>query len=566
MEKRKISFLAVFLGVCCALGVLLFSSAPDLLKATGASSEHACAGITFGTAEYSNSGSPATSSFTTDGITVISVAASFSYCSSSSGSAGEATKTSCRIGKASTAGSITFSFSETLLTKVKVLCYAYGTDVNNKKTATCSVSTSANATPQSKTVNLTAAPDISSASTEPGLVFGNLDNGGTKSTSLTISGDSAARFNLCKIVLTISSSSAATSSSAASSQSASYSSTSSLPLNVYAIEQTGQYGDCTLFKLGNYEILFDGGNTGSGPQLISYLSTYVTDHVLDMLVLTHPHTDHYGGFFDCTNSYNNGGALSEAGITSVTKFVDSGADQYSTTFQSQWANTFRAYWVNKGATYYAIENIVSGHMFDAIWTLADNFRIQWLDTSNYATPGGAAASDANYNSVSCDVRFGTYDFILCGDLPSTPEEQLATNYASNKFVATGNTVVFKACHHCSKTANSATFLAFLKPTYAWASAGFESGNTTTAGIQSQQHPYKDPRTRIETYTTVARMWWNGTSGTLIMSIPADSSSFSIHGVGRQYGDYYVSGVLVPRDSEKDTPLESTKWAASEPST
>jgi hypothetical protein len=55
MEKRKISFLAVFLGACCALGVLLFSSTPDLLKATGGSSEHTCADITFGTAEYSSS-------------------------------------------------------------------------------------------------------------------------------------------------------------------------------------------------------------------------------------------------------------------------------------------------------------------------------------------------------------------------------------------------------------------------------------------------------------------------------------------------------------------------------
>jgi len=551
MKKRKAQFFAGFLGACCALGVLLFSGAPDFLQAVGGSSDRYCADISFGTTQYSSTGVPTTNSFSSTGLIVSAVSENNAFCPGDNETAGK--DFCCRVGMSGGAGSITFSFGEILLSKVKILAYLYSTD--SGKTATCMVQSSANSVSQSKTVNLTAAPDITSASTEPGLVFENLDNGGTKSTSLTISSDSTARFNLCKIVLTIGSS------SPVSSESQSYSSTSSsLPLNVYAIEQTGQYGDCTLFKLGNYEILFDGGNTGSGPQLISYLSAYVTDHVLDMLVLTHPHTDHYGGFFDCTNSFNNGGALSEAGITSVTKFVDSGADQYSTNFQTQWANTFRAYWVNRGATYYAIENIVDGHMFDAIWSLADNFRVQWLDTSYYATPGGTANSDANYNSISCDVRFGTYDFIMCGDLPSAPEDQLASNYASNQFIGAGNTVVYKACHHCSKTANSATFLAFIQPTYAWASAGIESGNTSPTATKSEQHPYKEPRARIETYTTAARMWWNGTAGTLIMNIPADSSSFSIRGVGRQYADYYIGGSLIARDAEKETPLESTAWA------
>ena len=35
-----------------------------------------------------------------------------------------------------------------------------------------------------------------------------------------------------------------------------------------------------------------------------------------------------------------------------------------------------------------------------------------------------------------------------------------------------------------------------------------------------------------------------------------------HGLGRKYGNYYYNGALVDPDSEKDTPLESTKWAAS----
>jgi hypothetical protein len=362
-----------------------------------------------------------------------------------------------------------------------------------------------------------------------------------------------------------SSSTSSSSSIPSTSETTSYPSSSGESLKVYALEQTGQYGDCTLFKLGNTEVLFDGGNTSSGPQLADMLATYVTDHTLDLLVLTHPHTDHYGGFTDGTTANASGGALTDGGITAITKLVDNGADTYGTGYTSNWVNGIRSYFVGKGTTYYPIQNIVSGHMYDAIWSLADNFRIQWLDASSYPTVGGAGPSDANEGSVSCDVRFGTYDFVMCGDLPSTPEETLATNYASNSFIGSGDTVVFKACHHCSKTANSATFLAFISPTYAFSESGIESGNESSTGpVVGSQHPYLEPRQRIETYTGVEHFWWVGTCGTLTMTIPSDYSSFTIHGAGRRYGTYYYNGTVVDPDSEKDYPLDSqitpTKWA------
>jgi hypothetical protein len=151
---------------------------------------------------------------------------------------------------------------------------------------------------------------------------------------------------------------------------------------------------------------------------------------------------------------------------------------------------------------------------------------------------------------------------MAGDLPSGPEDDLVAKYRNNSFLKAGNQMIFKACHHGSAGSNDYTLISFLKPAYAWASAGIISDNVTSSGPQKSQHPFKSARDRIEASTGKDKMWWNGTAGTLEMSIPNDYSSFSIKGVGREYADYYDrSGALVDRVSEKEVPLESTKWAA-----
>jgi beta-lactamase superfamily II metal-dependent hydrolase len=333
-------------------------------------------------------------------------------------------------------------------------------------------------------------------------------------------------------------------------------------LQVYALEQTGQYGDCTLFKSGDYEILIDGGNQTSAPQLKEALSTYVTDHILDLLIITHPHSDHYGGFTNGQTSPFSGGTLSDGGITSVGKIVDSGIDSTSVSYYgSSVVRGFRNYWVAKGAEYSAISTLVEGHTYDAVWPLTDALSVQWLDTGNYAPAGGSITSgDLNDYSVACNIRFGSYDFFMAGDLPSAPEDDLVAKYRDNSFLKAGNQVIYKACHHGSNGANDSTLISFLSPSYAWASAGITDTNNTSAGIKSSQHPYKTARSRIETSTGKDKMWWNGTAGTLEMSIPEDYSSFSIKGFGRQYEDYYVGGSLVAKESETAVPLESTQWA------
>lgn len=322
---------------------------------------------------------------------------------------------------------------------------------------------------------------------------------------------------------------------------------------------SGQYGDCTLFKNGDYEILIDGGTTDSAAQVTQLMKEYVTDHVLDLLILSHPHSDHYGGFTEGATSPSMGGSFIDAGITAISTIVDNGFDSYSSYFQGIWGNGIRSYWTKKGSVYKDIYSIVSGHTYDATWILNQDLSISWLDTGFYPTPSGLVSKDANSTSIACSIHYGKYDFVMVGDLPSTPESGLASKYQAHPFIPSGDTVVFKAAHHGSSGANDSSFLGLIKPTYGWASAAIAGASQTSSG-PSAQHPYKAARNRIEAFTGVDHFFWNGTSGTLQMNIPADLNSFSIKGEGRKYGDYYSGGVLVDPLSEIDTPLEKTKWA------
>lgn len=52
--------------------------------------------------------------------------------------------------------------------------------------------------------------------------------------------------------------------------------------------------DCTLLKLGDLEILIDGGNGADGYLVSDYLIRMGVDDI-ELMIATHPHEDHYGG-------------------------------------------------------------------------------------------------------------------------------------------------------------------------------------------------------------------------------------------------------------------------------
>ena len=68
---------------------------------------------------------------------------------------------------------------------------------------------------------------------------------------------------------------------------------------VHFLELGNKYtGDCTYIKVGeNIDILIDCGSKSNSVATVSnYLNKYVTDGVLEYVIVTHAHQDHYAGF------------------------------------------------------------------------------------------------------------------------------------------------------------------------------------------------------------------------------------------------------------------------------
>ena len=69
-------------------------------------------------------------------------------------------------------------------------------------------------------------------------------------------------------------------------------------LEIHFLELGNKYtGDCTYINAGGIDILIDAGSKTSSIQTISnYLNQYVNDGILEYVIVTHAHQDHYAGF------------------------------------------------------------------------------------------------------------------------------------------------------------------------------------------------------------------------------------------------------------------------------
>jgi len=213
MEKgnfHRLSLLAAISGVAVlTMGVVSLVNQTTLAKAGNVETK-TCNYISFGTTEYSSTSTVDSGDYTLTGTGLQNLAVSVStYCYAVSGSA-------ARIGKSSTAGTLTFTFDSVKITSIGIDGFIYGTD--SSKTAAVTASTSANSTGFTLSCSSTTSAHYS-------------DNGvfasDAASTTLTIKSTSAARFDLVKITVETSSTTVVPDSSVSSSSSSSSSPSSS---------------------------------------------------------------------------------------------------------------------------------------------------------------------------------------------------------------------------------------------------------------------------------------------------------------------------------------------------
>lgn len=221
-------------------------------------------------------------------------------------------------------------------------------------------------------------------------------------------------------------------------------------LSVHFLELGNKYtGDCTLIKVGDTEVLIDAGSkTSSVATIKSYVDNFCTDGVLEYVIVTHAHEDHYAGFATSatTDSIFD---LYECETIITFSQITSGKEN-----QKMYKNFVRELGdeVAAGATHLKADNC-AGDKFD----LGSGVELEILDSKYYYEK----SSTENNHSVCCMINQGTGEsakyYLFTGDLEAEGEEELV------KRNTLPHVDLYKAGHHGSKTSSTSALMAAIQP-------------------------------------------------------------------------------------------------------
>lgn len=199
-------------------------------------------------------------------------------------------------------------------------------------------------------------------------------------------------------------------------------------------------GDAVLIQTPDgFEVLIDGGASSAVVQEVTKKQSW-GDQLIDVVVATHPDTDHVGGLNDVLERYQvdmvvqtEATSDSPAAIAFVTAVEEEETSvKYARAGQS----------IQVGAST-TIEVLAPA-------SATDNWR-------------------ANAASVIVRVVYGETAFMLTGDAPSSVEDYLVGAYGADL-----QSNVLKLGHHGSQTSTSELFLDTVKPAYAVVSASLDN--------------------------------------------------------------------------------------------
>ena len=204
-------------------------------------------------------------------------------------------------------------------------------------------------------------------------------------------------------------------------------------LNVHIID-VGQ-GDCTLLECDNLYMLIDAGEVDYGYIVVDYLEKYNIDK-LDYMVITHPHSDHYGGAKTVLQSVKTENIiLSEA---------------YSST-----------------RSWEALIDYIEQNNYNVIMPkTSDSFTLGRTTVTAYVPK--IDNDDLNNSSIVLRADYKGMSALFTGDAEKEEEQAMLTD----GFKLKAN--LLKVGHHGSSTSTSPEFLKKVKPEFATISCGKEN--------------------------------------------------------------------------------------------
>lgn len=364
---------------------------------------------------------------------------------------------------------------------------------------------------------------------------------------------------------------------------------------VHFLELGNKYtGDCTYIKVGeNVDILIDcGSKSSSVPTVSNYLNQYVTDGVLEYVIVTHAHQDHYAGFatsakvdsifdlFECETIIT----FATTNQKMPTKYLEETVA--SKQHISQFGIMSYAETTTSTSTLYANFNRELGDELDTVLTkgskagtkpvhytateirevyddgkieldATNNINLQVLDNYYYTNDG-----HENDYSVCTLLNQGDKYFIFTGDLEIEGEEKLIEQSRNPVLYSQDFRVeLYKAGHHGSKTSSSMDFLNIINPKIVCVCCCAGSNEYTDA--VANQFPTKEFINNISQFTTQVYVTslcidydggkFTSFNGNIVVMAKKEDTEMSV---------YCSNNTLVLKDTEwfKNNRLEMCKQA------
>jgi beta-lactamase superfamily II metal-dependent hydrolase len=262
-------------------------------------------------------------------------------------------------------------------------------------------------------------------------------------------------------------------------------------------------GDSTLVIFEGKTILIDAGEYEMGDQVVGDLrSLGVTG--IDLLVVTHPHSDHIGGMQDVLAAFPVGTVL-DTGLAHPSSIYEHFLDT-----------------IEQNHIPYQVAE--QGQTVD----IAPELRVLVL-----WPPEDRPGDDLNANSVVLRISYGTIDFLMTGDLGNAGEDALLrTGYPLDA-------EILKVSHHGSSSSTSPAFLTRVRPETAVIFVGADN---------DYGHPHTETLALLQEHdVTVYRTDQDGT-----ILVRSDGMSYSVS------TDVNVTGTVPPQPEKTPSPVHGTR--------
>jgi len=197
-------------------------------------------------------------------------------------------------------------------------------------------------------------------------------------------------------------------------------------------------GDSALIEITGYQILIDGGPDQSVLEKLSRGMSF-WDRDIDLVVLSHPESDHLAGLLEVLKRYK------------VENILWTGVVRDTAVFR-EWEELIG----KEGAN---IKTVQAGQRIN----LSGKVYIEIL--SPFEDLSGREFKDSNDTSIVARLVFGETSFLFTGDIDKSVEKDITDK---NPDLTVG---VIKVAHHGSKTSTSGEFVGRVSPEYAVISVG-----------------------------------------------------------------------------------------------